>query len=148
MWDYVYSLSRTNRNQGPYYWAIGATYEPDVIYSPVGGWTGIWDDGIGAGEYGDHFVGTALEGEPGVVWTWGGTGKPLTGTFHFQSTYEPTMRSWVAWGTTEDYSGAGEQWSASPEPAGMALTALTLLGVGYWRWQRTRSRRELGRSGD
>lgn len=88
LWDYVYDLSATTQNDGPFIWGIFVPYEPDHIFDPAADdWTGAWDSQIVTGEYNGAFDASDLVNHPGMVWQYGnpGTGVPATGTFHFQS---------------------------------------------------------------
>jgi len=139
LWDYVYHLSATSPQYGPFYWGIAVDFQPEDIWNDEDGdWTGAWDPEVTGTEYAGHFAGTGLEGVPAVVWTYSGDfgTTPPTGTFHFRSDDEPALRPWVAYSTNSGYSGSGSQWSASPEPASMALTSLCLVGVAVWRRRR------------
>lgn len=136
-WDYVYRLDATTGIQGLRFLAIqvDTPITLDHIWGPDG-WTGLYDDEIEIDEYDDFFdhLYADLGGRSAVVWEWGGGvfNDPPEGTFHFQSAVSPGMHQWVM-GSTGSGDGSGEQWSASPEPASMLLSALALLGVGYWR---------------
>jgi MYXO-CTERM domain-containing protein len=136
LWDYVYNISGSQYSgpEGPEpdIWAIYCPYEPSAIYDEDGDWTSSWDNEIATGEYGGRLDGTALEGQPAVVWQYGEFNEPPLGTFHYQSEYEPQMASYVI-SDGPSYSGSGSQWSASPEPASMLLTLFGVAGVAAWR---------------
>ena len=134
LWDYVYNLSSMHPVWGPSLCAIEVDLQPYAIFAPDY-WMGAWDDEITVGEYDGYFDGTHFEGKSVLVWE--GVvdiaSPHSVGPFHFQSSWGPAMRPWVAHSYRDKYDGAGMAWSASPEPASMLLTALALVGVGYWR---------------
>lgn len=131
LWDYVYTISPTNEDFGPT-WFFVVTEDPAVvIYDTDGAWTGQWLSSF-------SYPGNSLNGLPGVRWRWQTEGTPATGTFHFASAYAPALRPWTARGLQDtEYNGDGTTWSASPEPASMALTGLCLFGVAAWKRRRT-----------
>lgn len=135
LWDYVYRLSNTSGQYGPWAWGILVDTPPESIWDEDGLWVGSFYSDLGDVPY-DYFDDTALEGKSGVAWLWPELSAPATGTFHFRSANAPVKRTWVAVGTSDDYSGFGTEWSASPEPASMALTSLCLVGVAAWRRRR------------
>lgn len=137
LWDYMYDLTVTPNGPsvdgGPFWFAVQCDYQPVTVYplpDPHGAlnyWVGSWSPSV-----------TYLGGAPGVLWTWVNdqTTQPIVATFHFTSTWAPALRPWVAEGNTfygDTYRGSGIEWSASPEPASMALTGLCLFGVAAWK---------------
>jgi hypothetical protein len=124
LWDYVYDFTDSVGNM-PRYWGIAVHSEADVsdIGTPNSNWIGYY-----APDMNQPYP--ALPVGPGVVWATLVPGE-TSGTFSFRSSQGPAIYVWRAIGGTNTYHDS--EWSASPEPASMALTGLALLGVGFWR---------------
>jgi hypothetical protein len=117
LWDYVYSIPDWNSMNTPK-WGIVCPVVP-VWHDETAGWTYTYYSAIPY--LGDKYK--EIEGQPGIIWE--ATGSPDNADyFHFQSTYFPVHQPYDgnSWTNKTEYS-------ANPEPASMALTALALGAV-------------------
>lgn len=131
LWDYRYNLSGTV--SGPTFWGIASASQPLEIINAVG-WSSVWAPLVSTGDFNGVFDGTALIGHGAVVWEWDYSPPPSLSGFGFQSTHQPVLMPWASYGNAQ--ARTGTEWSASPEPASMALTSLCLIGVAAWRRRR------------